>query len=148
MKLKQPCCLRSVAGTLALLLLVSVNVFAEDYQDIDPVAVSPNNYRFLLENDYIRVVEFFVQAGEKDNLHTHPAKLSYVVEGGMLRITTAEGRVFDVEEKTNTVRWFSSVGGHFVENVGNTSIRVIYVEVKNLGNMQQDLNKFDAQKDN
>ncbi|WP_027075357.1 hypothetical protein [Maribacter antarcticus] len=45
-----------------------------DTTDIDVVKVSPDNYKILLENEYVRIVEYTLKPGEKDNLHNHTAK--------------------------------------------------------------------------
>jgi predicted component of type VI protein secretion system len=50
-----------------------------DTTNIDVVKVSPDNYKILLENEYVRIVEYTLKPGEKDNLHSHPAKTEYVV---------------------------------------------------------------------
>ncbi|HUQ21203.1 MAG TPA: hypothetical protein VM099_16405, partial [Gemmatimonadaceae bacterium] len=44
--------------------------------NIDPVSVSPDKYKVLLENEYVRVVEYSIAPGESDKPHTHPAKVS------------------------------------------------------------------------
>ena len=55
----------------------------------DALLASPANFKLLFENEYVRVVEYVVQPGQQDQWHTHPAKVSYVAEGGALRISTA-----------------------------------------------------------
>ena len=65
----------------------------------DALTASPGNFTLLLENEYVRVVEYVVKPGEGDQWHTHPAKVSYVAEGGTLRITTEDGRSFQANEK-------------------------------------------------
>jgi len=98
--------------------------------EIDPVEVSSGMYRVLLENEQVRVVEYQVLPGEKDAWHTHPAKVSYVVSGGELRITTEDGQSFDVTEKAGSATWFEAVGKHRGENIGNTPVRIVFVEIK------------------
>jgi quercetin dioxygenase-like cupin family protein len=41
---------------------------------IDPVTASPANFKVLLENEYVRVVEHSVRPGERDQWHTHPGQ--------------------------------------------------------------------------
>lgn len=57
-----------------------------DTTEIDFVESSPDKARILLENEYVRVIEYSLKPGEKDSTHTHPPKTSYVVSGGFLRI--------------------------------------------------------------
>jgi beta-alanine degradation protein BauB len=98
-------------------------------QEIDPVSVSPDKYRVLLENDRVRVVEYTIKAGERDNPHTHPAKVSYVAEGGTLRIVLADTS-FLSEEGRGDISFRGRVPRHYAENVGSTTTRIILFEVK------------------
>lgn len=98
--------------------------------EIDLIAAAPAQARILLENDRVRVVEYHLAPGEKDDWHTHPAKISYVVSGGDLRIFLADGTSFDVTEKDDDTVWSEPVGRHYVENIGKTPIKIILVEVK------------------
>ncbi len=109
---------------------------------IDPVAVSPTMYKVLLENEHVRVVEYQIKPGEKDNWHTHPAKASYVVSGGSLRITTEEGESFIVDEEAGSSTWFGAVGRHFGENVGKTPVRIVFIEIKRIDAGEEDLDKY------
>jgi hypothetical protein len=40
--------------------------------------------------------------GDRDQWHTHPPKVSYVVAGGTLRITTEDGQSFLTDEKSGS----------------------------------------------
>lgn len=110
--------------------------------EIDPVAVSPDMYKVLLENEHVRVVEYGILPGQKDNWHTHPAKVSYIVAGGSLRITPEEGESFIVEEETGSTTWFEAVGKHFGENVGTTPVRIVFVEIKEAESGREDISKY------
>jgi quercetin dioxygenase-like cupin family protein len=134
---------KSIMIINAIFLLTSPLLFAQSLpEEIDPVAVSSNNYKILLENEYVRVVEYQISPGEKEKWHTHPAKVSYVLSGGSLKITTEDGESFVVEEEANSTRWFGAVGKHYGENVGKTPIRIIFVEVKNIDASKEDLDRF------
>jgi len=111
---------------------------------IDPAVVSPTMNTVLLENEYVRVIEYQINPGEKDIWHTHPAKVSYVISGGSLRITTEEGESFIVEEEANSASWFGTVGKHYGENVGNTPVRIVFVEIKGIDAGKEDLDKYRA----
>jgi len=97
---------------------------------IDPVAVSPVRFTVLLENRRVRVVEYVLLPGQRDQWHTHPPKVSYVIAGGTLRITTEDGRSFLANEKRGSATWMDALGRHFAENVGKTPVRILLVEVK------------------
>src|SRR5687768_8647160 len=82
-------------------------------QAIDAVRASPDRFRVLLDNPEVRVVEYVLQPGQRDEWHTHPAKVSYVVNGGTLRITLADGTSIVSEEKQGTAQWMNTLGRHY-----------------------------------
>ncbi len=63
--------------------------------EIDFVKSSPDKAKVLLENEYVRVIEYSLKPGEKDNLHTHPPKTSYIISGGLLRVFPENEEPFD-----------------------------------------------------
>ena len=97
---------------------------------IDPVIVSPDRFTVLLENEHVRIVEYVLLPGQRDQWHTHPAKVSYVVTGGTLRITLEDGTSFSADERAGTVSWAEPLGRHFVENVGESPVRILLIEIK------------------
>ena len=113
-----------------LLLAVLPLISAAQPATIDALTASPDNFKLLLENEHVRVLEYTLQPGKRDLWHTHPPKVSYVVTGGSLRITTEDGKSFLFEDVAGTATWTGTVGRHFVENVGKTPVRVVLVEVK------------------
>ena len=120
-------------GTLVLLLFplsVAGQVPAAAVTPIDAVAVSPDRFKVLLENTHVRVVEYMLLPGERDQWHTHPPKVSYVVSGGTLRITTEDGQSFLTDEKAGAASWMDTLGRHFATNVGKTPVRIVLVEIK------------------
>jgi hypothetical protein len=42
----------------------------------------------------------------------------------------ADGKSFLADDTAGTATWMGSVGRHYVENVGETPVRVVLVEVK------------------
>ena len=120
-------------AVLFVLLLTATAAFAQTaaaLAQIDAVTASPNHFRVLLENDAVRVIEYALQPGERDDWHTHPAKVSYIVSGGTLRVTTDEGQSFLSEEKAGEAVWAGPVGRHYVQNVGPTPVTIVLTEVK------------------
>lgn len=62
--------------------------------------------------------------------------MSYIAEGGTLRINSEDGKSVLADEKAGTTTWDQPVGRHFVENVGKTPVRIILTEVKGVRNGQ------------
>ena len=100
--------------------------------NIDAIKSSPANFKLLLENEYVRVLEYSLKPGEKDMPHTHPAKSSYVVSGGKLKVYLENGETIIADEETGTASWRDYVGKHYVENIGNTTVTIVLTEIKSL----------------
>lgn len=98
--------------------------------NIDPVKILPDKFKILLENEHVRVVQYSLKPGEKDDWHTHPAKSSYVVAGGKLKVHLESGEIILADEKTGTASWMNYVGKHYVENIGNTTVTIVFTEIK------------------
>lgn len=103
---------------------------ASDTTSTDALTASPANFRLLLENEHVRVLEYTLQPGEKDQAHTHPPKVSYVLSGGSIQISTEDGKSFLADESAGQAMWSGAIGKHFVENVGQTPVKILLVEVK------------------
>lgn len=92
----------------------------------DPVKVAPKNYRVLLENDEVRVLDFTGKAGDMIPMHSHPDHTVYVIHGGKGRFTSG-GKSTDVDMKDGEALFFKA-GDHSVELLSDT--HVIVVEMK------------------
>lgn len=100
--------------------------------NIDMVQTSPNQARVLSENEHVRVVEYSVKPGEKDVWHTHPPRSSYVISGGKVKVYTETGEPKISEVKTGASSWAGQGAKHYVENIGDTDIKIILTEIKSL----------------
>ena len=117
--------------TVSAAVLLSLPAAAQSVNvPIDAVSASPDKFKVLLENDHVRVVLYELLPGERDEWHTHPPKVSYVVAGGTLRITTGDGQTFLSEEKAGSTSWMGELGRHFAQNVGSTPVRIVLTEIK------------------
>src|SRR5260370_16873111 len=64
----------------------------------DAIKVAPNHFKVLLENDRVRVLEFRGMAGDKVEMHSHPAYISYLVSGsGKTKFTSPDGKTTQPE---------------------------------------------------
>ena len=118
------------AGILVFLLVALPLLSVAQAAPIDALTASPGNFKLLLENEHVRVLEYTLAPGQRDEWHTHPPKVSYVVSGGKVRVTTEDGKSFLADEEAGTASWMGALGRHFVENVGTTTVRVVLTEVK------------------
>ncbi len=94
----------------------------------DPVAVAPEIYRVLFENERVRVLEARLKPGDKTEMHVHPANVVYSFTAAALRFTSPDGSV-DVSLKPDEVM-APKAGQHATTNVGSTEARALIIELK------------------
>jgi quercetin dioxygenase-like cupin family protein len=98
----------------------------------DPAVVNAASIHVKLDNSHVRVLESYLKPGEKENMHSHPAYVIYVIDGGKTRNHTADGKTSEAELKAGDVIYRDPIT-HWAENIGTTTIHLILVEVKNPG---------------
>ena len=95
----------------------------------DPLIVNSKTIALKLENPRVRVLEATLKPGDKEQTHSHPAYVIYVIEGGKFRNHATDGTATDGEFKTGDVIYRDAVT-HWAENTGDTTIRLVLVELK------------------
>ncbi len=95
----------------------------------DAAVVNARTIHVTLDNDRVRVFEATLAPGEKEKMHSHPASIVYVVEGGKVRNHSAAGAVSETELHAGDTIYREPVT-HWAENVGTTTIRLVLVELK------------------
>lgn len=113
---------------LALVVLARA-VAAEPVTAPDPVATHPENYRVLLENDRVRVLDFRLAKGARERSHAHPEHVAVFLEDFTIRFTLPDGRTALREAHPHQVVWSDSVV-HASENIGASDAHGILVELK------------------
>jgi len=98
----------------------------------DPVKVNAKFIHVKLDNSRVRVFESVLKPGEKEEMHSHPAYVTYVIAGGKIRNHLADGKVSEAELKTGDALYREPLT-HWAENIGTTPIDVLIVELKNPG---------------
>ena len=96
----------------------------------DPLVTNSNTIVLKLENSRVRVLEATLKPGDKEKTHSHPAYVTYVIAGGKFRNHAADGTVTEGEFRTGDVVYRDPLT-HSAENIGNTTIRLELVELKN-----------------
>jgi len=112
-----------VAGVL-LLVLLSNYAPAQD-----PAAVNAKTVSVKLDNDRVRVLESVLGPGEREQLHSHPANVLYVIKGGKIRNHTADGKATEADLKPGQVFYRDPIT-HWAENIGTTTVHVVIGEFK------------------
>ena len=95
----------------------------------DPLKLYPENYRVLLENDRVRVLDFRLARGATERMHTHPAHLAVFLEDFTIRFTLPDGSHALREGHPHQISW-SDGATHASENIGPSDVHGILVELK------------------
>jgi quercetin dioxygenase-like cupin family protein len=118
---------------LVLVLVLLVTGIARSDASVtrvqDPLVVNSKTIALKLENPRVRVLEATLKPGDKEQTHSHPAYVIYVIEGGKFRNHATDGTTTDGEFKTGGVIYRDAVT-HSAENIGDTTIRLVLVELK------------------
>lgn len=112
--------------TIAFLLLSLVAV-ATTAQDA--AVVNADTIKVTLDNEHVRVLEAIIPPGTKEKLHHHPQSIVHVIEGGKMRNHFTDGRASDAVMVAGTSMWRDPIT-HWAENIGDTTVHVVIVEMK------------------
>ena len=121
---------RAMMGMATTALLLSL---AGTAQAQDPVKAAPKNFKVLLENDRVRVLDFHATSGQKIPMHSHPAYITYSISGaGKTKFTLADGKTVERPAATGQVTWHEAET-HASEYEGAGTAHVLLVELKGPG---------------
>jgi quercetin dioxygenase-like cupin family protein len=95
----------------------------------DPAVVNSKTIRVRFENDRVRVLEATLPPGVKEQVHSHPAYVIYVLTGGRYRNYASDGEVTAGTLQTGDVLYRDPLT-HAAENIGDTPLHLILVELK------------------
>jgi len=95
----------------------------------DPVPLYPANYKVMIENDRVRVMDFRLRKGDTERFHSHPAHVLYVLEPFTIRFKLPDGRTALRQAKAGEVL-FSEAVTHSPTNIGEGDAHGILVELK------------------
>lgn len=115
----------------AMLAALPALLAAGSAQAQSAAVVQPQSYKVVLENDYVRVLEYNSRPGMGvcgDGRHSHPAHLTIPLSPGKAKVKV-DGKVIMAPAATGAVFWEDAVT-HEVENVSGHNMRALIVEVK------------------
>jgi len=113
----------------AVIATLSFVVLATSIPAQDPAVVNARTIKVKFENDRVRVLEAELPPGVKEQVHSHPAYVIYVLAGGKYRNYAADGKTTEGELKTGEVLYRDPLT-HAAENIGDTTLHLILVELK------------------
>src|SRR3989440_10144418 len=114
---------------IILPVTIAVAIFVTRTYAQDPAVVNSKTIKVKFENDRVRVMEATLPPGVKEAVHSHPAYVIYVLEGGKFRNYASDGKTTEGELKTGEVLYRDPLT-HAAENIGTTTMHLILVELK------------------
>src|SRR6185437_14749882 len=104
--------------------------------ELDALKAAPQHHALLLENDFVRVLDTRVQPGQTVPLHTHrwPSTLYILSWSDFVRRDTQGQALVDSrlagKPTPGSALWSGPLPPHTLENVGESDLRAISVELK------------------
>ena len=106
-------------------------------EELDALKADPLHHRLLHENDRVRVLDTLIPPGDITKIHTHkwPASLYVLSWSDFIRYDQDGHIVLDSRNLTaspmpETALWTEPLVPHSLENIGNSDIHIISVEIK------------------
>lgn len=96
--------------------------------DDDPVTSNPEHYRTIFENEYVRVLDYIDEPGQRTTPHVHPNSVLVALTDFHRRLSTPDGRR-EVELSANSAIWLPAQR-HTGENIGDTPTHSVLIELK------------------
>jgi quercetin dioxygenase-like cupin family protein len=112
-----------------LVLVVCVLLWAGAAFAQDPVKVSPEIYKAVVDNASVRVLRVSVPVGGKTAMHQHPDHIVIPLTAGKVRFTGPDGKSQDAELPVESAT-FTPAGAHMGANTGTTAVDAIVIEFK------------------
>ena len=110
-------------------------------EELDALTAAPRHHKLLFENEFVRVLDTSIPAGETTEIHTHkwPASLYIVSWSDFIRYdmdgnVILDSRNFDGPPAPDSALWSEPLVPHSLENTGSNALHVISVEIKNADN--------------
>ncbi|GAA1245738.1 hypothetical protein GCM10009588_25190 [Microbacterium phyllosphaerae] len=94
----------------------------------DPTLTNPDHYRTLWENDFVRVLDYTDEPGDRTTPHEHPNSVMVTLSDFSRRLSAGE-RTFDTQLTSGQAVWLAAQR-HSGENTGTTPTHTILIELK------------------
>ena len=89
--------------------LLAACIFAAHVSAMDFVEAAPKQTKVLVDNDKVRVIHVTFKKGDKIPMHSHPDIVVYVIKGGKIKFTNADGKVVESNLKAGEVNYRPAV---------------------------------------
>jgi quinol monooxygenase YgiN/quercetin dioxygenase-like cupin family protein len=113
----------------ALLLLALSSALDAQTPERDPLLLYPENYRILVENEHVRVLDFKLLKGASEETHDHPRHVAVFLTDVRIEFTLPDGTKRLREAKAGDVG-YSEPTAHASKNIGSADAHGILIELK------------------
>ena len=113
-------------------LLAAFGIAPEAVQAQDAAKVDPRNYRVVLENDKVRVLEYTSRPGTGVcgiGRHSHPAHVTVQMTPVTLRVTGSDSKQQVIEVPAGAIFYEPAIV-HTTENLGSSVSQAYLIEIK------------------
>lgn len=90
--------------------------------------ISPDLYKQLADTLNLKVLQGTYHPGDSSIMHAHPDFALYVLEGGLVELTAANGTKQNIDFKKDMAVVLPAET-HSAKNIGNSTLRLIVMEV-------------------
>lgn len=122
----------ALGATLCAAAMAALVSVAADSPTMDPVKISPQYYTVRVDNDRVRVYEWRLKPGEREQMHSHPDGVLIILADAKIKSTSPDGTSTTATLVNGDVKWRPALS-HSLENVGNTEAHAVAVELKSGG---------------
>ena len=112
----------------AVTTLLVFGVWVTSASAQDPAVVNAKTIQVRFENERVRVLEATLPPGVKEQVHSHPAYVIYVLAGGRYRNYASDGKITEGTLQTGEVLYREPLT-HAAENIGDKPLHMILVEL-------------------
>ncbi|UOK41778.1 cupin domain-containing protein [Flavobacterium enshiense] len=113
-----------------VLLLFTLGAVAQDKKIESNNMGSNKMMNNLVDNKLIHAVEISIEPGQKTDMHTHPAHFYYALSDGKIMIHYKDGKDELMVLTTGVSGYGDPERPHVTENVGETTVKFLIVELK------------------
>lgn len=114
-----------LAGGILICFLLSTNLNAQDWKNINP-----NMNNILIDTTLVRATVVTIEPGKKSDVHSHPAHFFYALSNGKLRVHYSDGKNETFDLKAGDSGFSLPERPHVTENVGSKTLKFLLVELK------------------
>ena len=105
--------------------------------ELDELIAAPQHHTLLFENEFVRVIDANIPAGEITNIHTHcyAASLYFISWSDFMRYDAdgnvlLDSRSLETTPLPGSAVWSNPLPAHALKNIGENELHVICVEIK------------------